>query len=72
VAKDGNFCTVRFTELYQTSGCEICSTGMLACEVDAYHKEYQNSVHMQSYNWLYFSIAWIMQRSVVSFVKEKI
>ena len=59
----------------QNSGCEVCSTGILACEVDAYHKEYHNSIHMQLYNWLIFtdfSVAWIMQRSLVSFTKDKI
>lgn len=61
--------------MYQTSGCEVCSTGILVCEVDACHKEYQNSIHMQLSNWLTFkdfSMAWIMQRSVVSFAEDKI
>jgi len=47
---------------------------MLACEVDAYHKEYQNT-SICNHNWLIFndfSMAWIMRCSVVSFVKEKI
>jgi len=59
----------------QTSGCEGCSTGSLACEEDASHKEYHNSIiHNFIIGWYCFNdflMAWIMQCSVVSFAKDK-
>jgi len=52
VAKDGHFCTVEIHRDESNFWLWSLQYWYLACEVVASHKEYQNSIHMQFYNWL--------------------
>jgi len=70
------FVLLRFTEMNQTFGYEVCSTGTWPVKWLPLTK----SIRIQSIcnfiiGWYWFndvSIAWIMQRSLVSFARDRL